>query len=101
MEVEKELAEINKTLKLILKKLTMVNSKKEIEQNNTEELSEDELYEAAKQTAIESGRISASLIQRKLRIGYARAAKLLDMLEDSGVIGPADGAKPREVLKRE
>lgn len=59
---------------------------------------DDELFEEAKQVVIASGRASASLLQRRLRIGYARAARLLDMLEQEGVVGPADGAKPREVL---
>jgi S-DNA-T family DNA segregation ATPase FtsK/SpoIIIE len=40
-------------------------------------------------------------LQRKLRIGYARAARLLDMLEEKGVVGPADGAKPRQVFVKE
>ncbi len=40
---------------------------------------------------------SASFLQRRLRIGYARAARLLDILEDKGIVGPADGAKPREI----
>jgi S-DNA-T family DNA segregation ATPase FtsK/SpoIIIE len=46
---------------------------------------------------IEAGKASASYLQRKLKVGYARAARLLDMLEEHGVIGPGDGAKPREV----
>lgn len=58
---------------------------------------EDDLYEEAKQTVIQTGKASASYLQRKLRIGYARAARLLDMLEERGVVGPADGAKPRDV----
>lgn len=58
----------------------------------------DDLYEEAKQTVIEAGKASTSYIQRKLRVGYARAARLMDILERKGVIGPADGAKPREVL---
>lgn len=63
---------------------------------------DDELYEEAKKWVIESGKASASLLQRRLRIGYARAARLLDLLEDKGVIGPGEGAKPREVyLSRE
>lgn len=60
---------------------------------------EDELYSAAKQTVIEAGKASTSYLQRKLGIGYARAARLMDLLEERGVIGPADGAKPREVLQ--
>ncbi len=58
---------------------------------------DDSLYEEAKQLVIESKKASASLLQRRLRIGYARAARLIDMLEEKGVVGPADGAKPREV----
>lgn len=59
---------------------------------------EDDLYEDAKQTVEEAGKASTSFLQRKLRIGYARAARLMDILEDKGVIGPADGARPRDVL---
>jgi S-DNA-T family DNA segregation ATPase FtsK/SpoIIIE len=58
---------------------------------------EDDLYEEARLFVIEAKRASASYLQRKLRVGYARAARLLDMLEERGVIGPGDGAKPREV----
>ena len=58
----------------------------------------DELLEEAKQVVIAAGKASASLLQRRLRIGYARAARLLDILEAEGVVGPADGAKPRDVL---
>ena len=59
---------------------------------------DDELYGQAKQTVIEAGKASTSYLQRKLGIGYARAARLIDILEDRGVIGPGDGAKPREVI---
>lgn len=59
---------------------------------------DDEMYEDAKQTVIDAGRASASLLQRRLRVGYARAARLLDILEDQGIIGPAEGAKPRKIL---
>ena len=58
---------------------------------------EDPLYPEAKQVVIEYRRASASLLQRKLRIGYARAARLIDILEERGVVGPSQGAKPREV----
>ncbi len=58
----------------------------------------DPVYEEAKQLVLEHRKASASFLQRKLRIGYARAARLLDALEDRGIIGPADGAKPREVF---
>jgi S-DNA-T family DNA segregation ATPase FtsK/SpoIIIE len=59
---------------------------------------EDELYNDAKEVIIQAGKASASLLQRRLRIGYARAARLLDILEERGVVGPAEGAKPREVF---
>ena len=63
-----------------------------------EEALEDALLPRAIHLAKVAGIISASLLQRKLRIGYARAARLLDLMEDEGVIGPAEGNKPREVL---
>lgn len=59
---------------------------------------DDPLYEDAKELVVQVGKASASYLQRRLQIGYARAARLLDMLEDQGVIGPPDGAKPRKVL---
>jgi DNA segregation ATPase FtsK/SpoIIIE, S-DNA-T family len=59
---------------------------------------DDDLYEEAKQTVVEAGRASTSFLQRKLGVGYARAARLIDMLEERGVVGPGSGAKPREIL---
>jgi S-DNA-T family DNA segregation ATPase FtsK/SpoIIIE len=59
---------------------------------------DDELYNEAHELVIQAGKASASLLQRRLKVGYARAARLLDLLEGEGVIGPADGAKPRDVL---
>jgi len=59
---------------------------------------DDDLYAAAKEEVERVGKASTSYLQRKLRIGYARAARLIDILEERGVIGPADGARPREVL---
>lgn len=59
---------------------------------------DDELYEEARTIVAETGKASASYLQRRLRIGYARAARLLDMLEENGVVGQASGSKPREVL---
>jgi len=58
---------------------------------------DDDLYESAKEEVTRAGKASASLLQRRLRVGYSRAARLLDILESNGVIGPPDGAKPREV----
>ena len=59
---------------------------------------DDELFEEAKQTILMAGKASTSYLQRRLRIGYARAARLIDLLEEAGVIGAGDGAKPREIL---
>ncbi len=59
---------------------------------------QDSLFDDAKKCVIESGKASASLLQRRLRVGYARAARLLDELEEAGIVGPADGAKPRELF---
>jgi len=59
---------------------------------------EDSLYDEAKKIVIQSGKASSSLLQRRLRVGYSRAARLIDMLEERGIIGEADGAKPREIL---
>ncbi len=57
----------------------------------------DPLFEDVKRIVLETQKASASFLQRRLRIGYARAARLIDMLEEKGIVGPADGAKPREV----
>lgn len=59
---------------------------------------DDELLGEAKEVILSAGKASASLLQRRLKIGYARAARILDLLEEQGIIGPADGAKPREIL---
>jgi S-DNA-T family DNA segregation ATPase FtsK/SpoIIIE len=61
---------------------------------------DDELYEEARNTVISANKASTSFLQRKLGIGYARAARLIDILEERQVIGPGSGAKPREVLIR-
>lgn len=58
----------------------------------------DPLFEEAKKFVIQAGKASASLLQRRLKVGYARAARLLDELEEAGIVGPGDGAKPREIL---
>jgi len=59
---------------------------------------DDELVNEAKEIIMQAKKASASLLQRRLRVGYARAARILDILEEQGFIGPADGAKPRELL---
>ena len=59
---------------------------------------DDELLGEAKKIVVQAGKASASLLQRRLRLGYARAARIIDLLEDQGIVGPADGARPREIL---
>lgn len=59
---------------------------------------DDDLAIEAKEIVLKAGKASATLLQRRLRVGYARAARLLDILEEMGVVGPAEGSKPREVL---
>lgn len=61
---------------------------------------DDELCVAAKAEVIKAKKASTSFLQRKLSVGYARAAQLMDMLEEKGVIGPGSGAKPRDVLTK-
>jgi DNA segregation ATPase FtsK/SpoIIIE, S-DNA-T family len=61
---------------------------------------QDELYQDAVRLVIEFGKASTSLLQRRLRIGYGRAAHLIDLMQNDGIVGPADGPKPREVLKK-
>ena len=58
----------------------------------------DELYDRAVETVLQSGQASASHLQRRLKLGYARAARIIDQMEGEGIIGPSEGAKPREIL---
>ena len=61
---------------------------------------DDALYQEAVRVVCEAGRASTSTLQRRLRIGYGRAARLIDIMEKDGIVGPPDGTKPRELLKR-
>jgi S-DNA-T family DNA segregation ATPase FtsK/SpoIIIE len=61
---------------------------------------DDPLYQDAVRLVVEFGKASTSLLQRRLRIGYGRAAHLIDLMEQDGIVGAADGPKPRELLKR-
>ena len=58
----------------------------------------DEMFPDAVRTVINEGKCSITLIQRRLQLGYARAARIVDMMEQEGVVSPGEGAKPREVL---
>jgi DNA segregation ATPase FtsK/SpoIIIE, S-DNA-T family len=61
---------------------------------------DDPAYQDAVRVVLEMGKASTSTLQRRLRLGYGRAARILDMMQHEGIIGPPDGSKPREVLKR-
>ena len=60
----------------------------------------DERYDEAVALVTQTGQASISMVQRRLRVGYNRAARMIEMMEKEGVVGPADGAKPREVIVR-
>ena len=58
----------------------------------------DDMFQDAVRVVIEGRKASTSLLQRRLRIGYARAARIIEEMEEQGIVGPADGSRPREVL---
>jgi len=72
----------------------------EAEAEEAESGEQDAMYEEALRVVLEMGKASTSTLQRRLRLGYGRAARILDMMYKDGIIGPPDGSKPREVLKR-
>jgi S-DNA-T family DNA segregation ATPase FtsK/SpoIIIE len=72
----------------------------EVEIEEAETGDQDPMYEEAMRVVLELGKASTSTLQRRLRLGYGRAARILDMMYRDGLIGPPDGSKPREVLKR-
>jgi len=94
---EEEIVEIIESIKSKYTDFQILMNAKDV----AEEKQEDILYEKAKAIVVKSGKASSSLLQRRLLIGYSRAARLMDMLEEEGVIGEANGAEPREVLIRE
>ncbi|MCK4525353.1 MAG: DNA translocase FtsK, partial [Candidatus Andersenbacteria bacterium] len=71
--------------------------KSSLDLNGDDSIINDDMYDEAIEVVMNAGKASASLLQRRLRVGYARAARLLDLMEEQGVVGPANGAKPREV----
>ena len=85
--------------------ITSIEKQKEVEipgvqltAEESNESSDEDLVEKAAAVVVETGRASASLLQRRLSVGYARAARLIDTMEERGWVGPADGAKPRTIL---
>ncbi|MBV9498092.1 MAG: DNA translocase FtsK 4TM domain-containing protein [Acidobacteriaceae bacterium] len=75
-------------------------SEEDLDDAETFDGEQDPMYEDAVRVVLEMGKASTSTLQRRLRLGYGRAARILDMMQRDGIIGPPDGSKPREVLKR-
>lgn len=92
VNIETEAGEDNKINK---EDQSFVSSTKDYQDNQVEV---DQLYDQAKELVVEMQVASVSMLQRKFRIGYTRAARLIDCLEENGVVGPYEGSKPREVL---
>ena len=82
---------------------TFLESPKEdravVEGSNADPNENDPMFDDAVRLVFEFGKASTSLLQRRLRIGYGRAAHLIDLMERDGMVGPADGSRPRELLK--
>lgn len=100
---EKKLDKILAMLEEINLRVAVIESKFKLKERveNPGWKAEDDLFEEAKQVVIAADKASAALIQRRLQVGYARAARLLDILEQEGVVGPSKGDFPREVLVKE
>ncbi|MFA5933783.1 MAG: DNA translocase FtsK 4TM domain-containing protein [Candidatus Paceibacterota bacterium] len=79
---------------------TVSTDKSIFESTLDDENEDDDMYEEARVTVIQAGKASTSFLQRKLGLGYARAARIIDMLEERGIVGPGSGAKPRDVLEK-
>ncbi len=94
---DKEVKEKLKTIKEISKEEMLKGFATNPDDYDNE--NSDELFDEAREAVLAAGKASTSYIQRKLGVGYSRAAQLMDLLEDRGVIGPANGASPREVLE--
>ena len=102
-EVKRVVGHVVETAKEFAKEPIDLNIKLPAVETSSQDLDgdeeiDDELYNEARGLVIEAQKASASYLQRRLRIGYARAASILDMLEERNVIGPGEGAKPRDVL---
>ena len=95
-------SEIENVLQFIRKQVEPVYDESILKQQEQSLLGaiteKDELYETAAKLIIETGQASVSILQRRLRLGYTRAARLIDMMQDEGLVGPYRGSKPREIL---
>jgi S-DNA-T family DNA segregation ATPase FtsK/SpoIIIE len=96
---ENDIENITKQWEGSLEKYSLEMLKIEIEEKSiNKELSGDSLYDQALELSSQSNTLSTSLLQRRLRIGYPRAARLMDELEDKGIVGPGEAGKPRKIL---
>ena len=68
--------------------------------SDEEEMEQDEKYDQAVELVLQSGQASISMLQRKLRVGYNRAARMIETMEREGIVGPSDGIRPREIYGR-
>ena len=93
LEIENQLELLCLKVDIIYHKLVLDDELKQLPP-----VPEDDLFDEAKKVVIKAKTASPDLLQRRLRIGYARSARLLDILEQKGVIGPSNGQEPREVL---
>ncbi len=105
-------AELNRIVDFIIKQSIPVNYSEEVttqalecenknnssSENNNNDYYEDELFESAVQLVVDMGQASSSMLQRRFRIGYTRAARLVDMMEELGIVSQSAGSKPREVI---
>ncbi len=70
------------------------------EKTEEDESEYDEKYDEAVEIVTQTGQASISMLQRRLRVGYNRSARMIEVMEKEGVVGPSDGSKPRDVLAR-
>ncbi|MBI4432456.1 MAG: DNA translocase FtsK [Candidatus Omnitrophica bacterium] len=94
-EIERVTGFIKNQRKAVYKESVLQSSDKK---QSFGDFKRDEIYEEARRVVLETGQASVSMVQRRLGVGYTRAARLIDMMEEDGVVGPYRGAKPREIL---
>ncbi|OGK19023.1 hypothetical protein A2799_04370 [Candidatus Roizmanbacteria bacterium RIFCSPHIGHO2_01_FULL_39_24] len=96
---EEKISDLNRTVQILTSRLNPTTEEQFIDQTEDDlDVNFDPLYSKAVIAIMQAGKVSTSLLQRKLDIGYARASKLVDMMEKRGIVSPVDGAKPREIL---
>ncbi len=97
---EEEVLKVTNFLKAQARPQYDITITEEEEKEGYEDLAEDEKYQEAVDLVIKTGQASISMIQRRLRVGYNRAARMIELMERQGIVGPSDGIRPREVYGR-